>query len=395
MNGGDLLQVEGTIGAFRLARRRKREVASRVKILFVIKAMSSAGGGAERVLSQIASIFAAKGHKVIVLSYDSPDAADFYPLAEGIQRVRLGLGQARPAKLGETIRRMRALRRATLESMPDVVVGFMHSTYIPLGLALLGTGMPVVASEHIGYDHYRTVPLQALLLRATCSLFDVITATAEPVKMGFPSAVRARMVAISNPVIAPKGAAESASRNSRKCLLSVGRLEPQKDHRTLVEAFAAIAGDFPEWDLRIVGEGHLRGELETQVVALGVAGRVALPGACAQIDAEYRAADLYVNSSLYESFGLSTAEALAHGVAAVGFADCPGTNDLIRHGANGVLAQGNPRAPALALALAQLMGSDERRASCAAAASASVGRYSLDRIALQWEDLLTRVTQRR
>ena len=70
--------------------------------------------------------------------------------------------------IAATVEKIRFLR-------PDVAVGFMHSSYIPLGLALLGTGIPLVASEHISYDHYRDRPLQAALLRLTPRLARVTT----------------------------------------------------------------------------------------------------------------------------------------------------------------------------------------------------------------------------
>ena len=65
-----------------------------MKLLFVIKFLSVAGGGAERVLTQVASALGSRGHQVSVLTYDAPDTADFYPLSVGVRRLRLGLGKA-------------------------------------------------------------------------------------------------------------------------------------------------------------------------------------------------------------------------------------------------------------------------------------------------------------
>lgn len=65
--------------------------------------------------------------------------------------------------------------------------------------------------------------------------------------------------------------------------------------------------------------------------------------------------------SRYESFGLVTAEAMAHGLPVIGFADCPGTNELIESGVNGVLVSGPGRIDGLAKAMAQLMASPEDR----------------------------------
>src|SRR3954463_14884981 len=76
-----------------------------MKLLFVIKFLSVAGGGAERVLTQVASALGSRGHQVAVLTYDAADTADFYPLSVGVRRLRLGLGKATSATLPETVER--------------------------------------------------------------------------------------------------------------------------------------------------------------------------------------------------------------------------------------------------------------------------------------------------
>ncbi len=168
----------------------------------------------------------------------------------------------------------------------------------------------------------------------------------------------------------------------------MGSLLPKKDHGTLIDAFAAVAGEFPNWDLRIVGEGPLRPTLEQRVDQHGLGRRVSLPGTTDEIEAEYLGAQLYVVPSLHEGFGCATAEALAHGLPAVGFADCPGTNELIRHGANGLLVTGGDRVNALADGLRALMRDADLRARLGAAAPATVATFEPTRIYDRWERLL-------
>ena len=99
-----------------------------------------------------------------------------------------------------------AIRRLALADRPDVAVGFMHSVYLPLGVALLGTGIPVLGSEHIVYEHFRGRPLEAVWLRAGVSLFAAITAISRPVIETYPERVRKKMVVIPNPVVVGVGA---------------------------------------------------------------------------------------------------------------------------------------------------------------------------------------------
>lgn len=219
-----------------------------------------------------------------------------------------------------------------------------------------------------------------------------MTVLSESVRAGYACSLARKMVSIPNPVsTAPLKLADPAG-PSRKSILAVGRLSAEKDFQTLIAAFAKLAPDYADWSLRIVGEGELRGALEQQVAELQMNARIVLPGATADIEAEYRMAQLFAHPALYESFGLVTAEALAHGIPAIGFADCPGTNELILNGSNGILvgADGD-RVMAFSAALRRLMDSPDVRVEMGRNGPDSVLRFSLDAIADRWETLLTSV----
>lgn len=363
-----------------------------LRIAFAVKAMSSSGGGAERVLANVANGLSARGHRVSVISYDRPSTDDFYPLHSNIERVRLGIGETlESAKLRETLLRMPMLRAAVKRVDPDIVIGFMHSMYVPLSIALTGSGIPIIASEHIVYDHYRARPIQAALIGLTPMLVDAITSVSIPMRDSFPRHVRKHMEVISNPVDVLNVKMANVIGDRRKILITVGRLVEQKDHGILIDAFARVAAFHREWDLRVLGEGDLRSALEAQVRRLGLEERIILPGATADINAEYAQAQLFVMPSSYESFGLATAEALAHGLPAIGFADCPGTNEIIVHGENGLLVKGANRVAALAEGLDKLMADSDLRRDMGASGPASITRFTLDEVVDKWEALLKKV----
>jgi glycosyltransferase involved in cell wall biosynthesis len=114
-----------------------------------------------------------------------------------------------------------------------------------------------------------------------------------------------------------------------------------------------------------------------------------MPGIVSDLSQIYPGADLFVTSSRYESFGLVTAEAMLFGLPAVGFADCPGTNELIEHGKTGLLAPaGNDRATVLATTLKCLMSDSSLRRKFGKAGKAALGRnYSIQRVCDLWEAL--------
>ena len=237
--------------------------------------MDDAKGGAERVLSMISGEFVRRGHDVSLLTFDPPDGQSFYPLAPEIKRISLGIGDTkRNAKWGETLSRIRAMRKTIKSEKPDVVIAFMHSMFVPMAFALIGTGIPVIASEHIVPAHYKGRPLQYVLLLASSFFVQKITVLSEKIKQDYPAFMHKKMVAITNPVCVPDIPVERGAENKkRKIILTVGRLDPQKDQKTLIEAFAGIASECPDWDLRIVGDGDLRPALEKQIVDLGLENR--------------------------------------------------------------------------------------------------------------------------
>ncbi len=367
--------------------------------LFAIKALNNPGGGAERVLADVASGLAARGHRVGILSFDAPGGRSFYNLDGRITRLEVPVGSPdRPSTLWETLRRVAALRSRVLSARPDIVIGFMHSMYIPMGVALVGTGIPLLASEHIVPEHFTSKPLERIALRFTPWLADKIAVVSEQAKAAYMLGLRRAMVVISNPVsVAAYGRADVlGGKKARKVLLTVGRLTNQKDHATLIDAMALIAGQVPDWELRIVGDGELRPRLEAQIAALGLDGRVRLPGSTRDIASEYLAAQLFVLPSRYESFGLVTVEALTHGLPVVGFADCAGTNQLIQPGVNGVLVSGEDRARALAEALAALMTDGQRRLALAQGAKTVMPvHFSLDAVLDRWETVLREIIDAR
>jgi len=367
-----------------------------MKIFFAIKSLDNISGGAERVLADVTHGLAERGYDISVLTYDPNCAVSFYSLHPDVTLINLGIGKsAKKSTLRETLHRIIALRRYFAHNNPDVVIGFMHSMYIPLGIALTGTKIPLIASEHIVSEHYKNRPIENLLLQLTPYLTKKMTVISEKVRSGFNSHLKKHITVIPNPVFMPaeRRADVVGLSFSRKLLLSVGRLSSQKDHKTLIDAFAFLADDFPEWDLRIVGEGELRAELEGKITTLKLQKRIELVGTTQTVSEEYFRAQLFVMPSLYESFGLATAEALAHAIPVLGFADCPGTNELIKHEKNGILVQGADRVACLADGLRRLMSAPNLRQLLGNAGPNSVAEFSNERICNLWEELLKTYAQ--
>ncbi len=95
---------------------------------------------------------------------------------------------------------------------------------------------------------------------------------------------------------------------------NVGRLHPDKDQKTLIEAFARVAQELPESELVIIGTGRLESDLKAQAEATGLGDRIKLLGRVPDAWRYYRAFDSFLLSSDHEPFGMVLLEAMAAGL---------------------------------------------------------------------------------
>jgi glycosyltransferase involved in cell wall biosynthesis len=133
----------------------------------------------------------------------------------------------------------------------------------------------------------------------------------------------------------------------------------------------------PRARLLLVGDGPMRGELESFIAAERLGDSVTITGQRNDVPALVSAMDVFVLSSLSEGTSISLLEAMASGVAPV-VTRVGGNPAIVHHGVDGLLVE--PRDEAgLAAALLELLDDDERRRRLAAAAAVGVrSRYGIE-----------------
>jgi glycosyltransferase involved in cell wall biosynthesis len=265
--------------------------------------------------------------------------------------------------------------------------GFLITTRPGLNLLaaeLSPPGYILVGQEHMNLPSHakklRTaMPRQYPKLDALAVLTDRDRAAYERMLNG-----RTRVVLIPNTVREMGGPKADLS---ARAILAAGRVTPQKGFDLLIQAFAQVAPDHPDWQLRIFGRGQQLEDLERLVEEHGIGSQVTLGPPTEDLGGEMARASIYALSSRFEGFPLVLVEAMSKGMAVVAF-DCPtGPADAIDDHRNGILVP--PRdVDAYAAGLRAMMDDEELRRRCGEAAVETARRYSMDQIGPSWDALL-------
>jgi L-malate glycosyltransferase len=179
----------------------------------------------------------------------------------------------------------------------------------------------------------------------------------------------------------------------RRYIIHVARHHPVKDQPTLLKGFAAAMPHLPRVDLLMVGDGPLRGELESLAVELRIPERVKFLGIRNDIPDLMRAADVFVLTSLSEAASLTLLEAMASGLPAV-VTNVGGNPEIVRHEREGLLF---PRGDAAGCAAAfrRLLGDTDFAEKLGTAARIRTEeRYQLSRTVEQYYELYRRLASR-
>jgi glycosyltransferase involved in cell wall biosynthesis len=152
---------------------------------------------------------------------------------------------------------------------------------------------------------------------------------------------------------------------------SIGNLKPQKNPADFLLMAQAVLRSQPEARFLFIGDGPLRERMEGRMIALGLHGKLALPGWRRDAAEALAVSDVFVMTSLWEGLPRALVEAMKSGLPSVCYAT-DGVKDVVRDGENGFLVEQGD-VPALAGRVAQLLGDEGLRKRLGAAAAASIG----------------------
>lgn len=347
-----------------------------MKVIFVIANM--AGGGSERVISILANRFVQNGMDVAILMTAGNDVA--YQLDERIHLV--SAGGTSGGSMSVRIKRIANMRAYFKTNPQSIIISFGPGTSFFAVAADCFLGHRFMISERndpaaCGHPHLRNLVYR----RAERMVFQT-----QQAMECFPEGLQKRGCVIPNPVT--KGLPARSMEKRQKTVVAVGRLEKQKNHLLLLEAFSILREQHPEYVLHLFGVGSLQETLERRIKELDLQEAVVFEGFVKNVLERIKNAGMYVLSSDYEGISNSLLEAMAMGLPCIS-TDCPigGSSLCIENNVNGILVPVGDK-NALGEAMCRIAREPEFADELARRAYEIRETYSEENIGKAWEKLL-------
>jgi glycosyltransferase involved in cell wall biosynthesis len=272
-----------------------------------------------------------------------------------------------------------------LRSHPGGVVIGTRPGLTVAALVAQRPGLSVVAHEHMHLAAHRPRLRRTIVSRYPQA--DAVVALTPSDQAHFVEALGApslRVEAIPNATRDLGGPAPSLE---SPVILAAGRLTNQKGFDLLLQAFAQVSAQHPDWQLRICGSGSGAARLRKDVARLGLGARVSLPGRVTALGHEMAAASMFVLSSRFEGFPLVLLEAMHKGLPVVSF-DCPtGPREVVEDGRNGILVPPED-VDGLARGMLALVEDAELRRRYGREGARTAAEYRMEAIGPRWNDLV-------
>ena len=338
-------------------------------------------GGAERVMCNLAEYFYSIGYKVTLVTtyisddeYELPDAGwkvldskddenatvvlnpdedERYvdlkggkPL--GIDRVFTALMPYEHGSRAQNFHRRIAKLTRTWESLkPDLILSFLGKNNVMAIQSAAGLDIPVVVSVRATpSEEYASRGLKLAMKMTFPSAAGVVVQTNGAMDY-FGKSIRKKCRVLPNAVNEEFMNHDIIPFDERKkVIVSVGRLDENKNQKILINAFSYAVKKFPEYRLVLYGDGPSRDVLEKLCRKLGLLdetgkgedGKVTFMGSVDKIADRIADAEFFVLTSRTEGMPNALIEAMALGLCCIS-TDCPcgGPADLISTGRNGLL----------------------------------------------------------
>ena len=364
-----------------------------LKISLIIRSLEA--GGAERVLVSLANYLVKRGFEVHILTLSHEAQGSFYPLDQKVTVHYLGREVTKPnhpLPYGWwVIKSMMGLRKAVKALNPQVIISFMDLMNIATLTLTRGLRIPVIVAERIDPAFHKIHWLLRKMRLWMYPYAKYVSVQTESAASYFSGSLRAKIVITPNPVAPPPTSAPISKTQTFKTILTIGRLDPQKDQQSLIQAFAKLHPAFPDWKLMIYGQGPDQQKLAALIAQLNLQDTVTLAGTTKDIWSVLAMADLFVFPSRYEGFPNALCEAMSAGLPVIA-SNVTGNKDVVQNKVNGLLFEAGD-VDALAALMQELIENPKQRIALGLEAQKIAKQYPSEKVLKIWEDMIKHIVR--
>lgn len=355
-------------------------------------------GGIEKVLSQkanyLADIF---GDEVIIVTYNQQGRIPVYAFSEKIKRIDLGINYEigtcyfHPKNLLKMPLHKKRLKEAIKQLQPDVIIS---SSYGPdfFFLPDIAPSIPKIKEFHgsrylssLSKLTYRQQLQQRKLKRAEAK-YDALAVLNDDEKKFYHNR---KIVVIPNPSESNAATANIAS----KKILAAGRISGVKNFGALIDAFAAVSHEFPDWELHFWGEDYTgtQQQLQDQINRYQLQEQIKFMGVTPNLKEEMLKYSLYGMTSETECFPMVLLEALSAGLPVISYDSPTGPKHILTHESDSFLVPYKNSA-IFVERLKELMRDENLRKHMGANGKRNAQRFEIATVMQQWKNLFNELT---
>lgn len=363
----------------------------KLQLLIFCYSLSQGKGGAEKIAKDLINEMSRRGHKIFA-GYCGK-AQPSYALEEGVDLVPWRVEK-------ESIKQYRS---RVLDIRPDAFfVFYFNNELVEYAKLAWNTGIPFGMQECTNPERlcYEKWINNSGRDARSCWERELIASSATRIRMvmpgyelSFPQYIRQNVRAFTNS--SPSGferARPAGYDAKKKRIITIGGLKRNKNLALLLNAFALIKDDFPEWEIHCYGivpqDVHpYHVEIFDLIDDKRMKNQIFFYGPTDALSEEYAKAHLHTLTSLSEGCPNCILEAMGQGLPSIGISSCQGTNRLIQHGENGLLVENDENGESMAQGLRELLSAPELREKMGQQAYEDSLQFEPEKTFDRWEQL--------
>jgi len=352
-----------------------------IKLLYISTNLNSSGG-VSRVLSvKLNYLLEEFGYDIYIINTNGKSGKSFYNFNK-----RIHISFLKPSKLRiiHFFTYRKKLNLLIKDIKPDIVINCDNGLKGSIFPYLVNIMAPVIYERHCSknifvvdfFERFKLI-LSNIILSTNINIYKyfIVLNSEERLDWNY-----SNVKVISNPIWFNQPKTVRLKKNN--VIIAVGRFSPEKGYENLLKIWKLVADKYPDWILKIYGEGNYDG-LNKFANNLNILDNIQLCNPEKNIENIYENAQMLLNTSKSEAFGLSIIEGMAFGLPVISFDNISGAKSSIVNGENGYAIKKDDL-KAYAEKVIYLIENEDDRDRISKNAKQFVKKYNLEAIMYQW-----------